>query len=213
MLVHISMKVCICVHEVCVGMCRYVPVFICAHVFAYVCTSKLGYADMCLSVNAWEGYLYAWTMLICVVEEDSRCTCVLMYMYAYANMHRQIYACVLSHLCKWVCSWIHTACGTLSLPGACWARTFPPCLTCPHPFALLGVEVFLPSQTNRWDHHLKFQKCLSYFPIAVMRHHDLSNLEGGKKRLTGGFLTVSEGVHGHCGQKESSKQAGVALKQ
>ena len=52
MLVHISMKVCICVHEVCVGMCRSVPVFICAHVFAYVCTSKLGYADMCLSVNA-----------------------------------------------------------------------------------------------------------------------------------------------------------------
>lgn len=82
----------------------------------------------------------------------------------------------LTHLCG-KCAYGYTACGALSLPSAYLVRTFPTYLTCPLSFALLGVGgVFLPSQTNRW-HHLKFQDCLSYFPIAVMRHHDLGNLE------------------------------------
>lgn len=36
-------------------MYRYVLVFICVHVLAYVCTNKLVYADMCLSVTVWNG--------------------------------------------------------------------------------------------------------------------------------------------------------------
>lgn len=77
-------------------------------------------------------------MLICVIEEDSGCRCVLMYRYECAYVHKQVcvctyvlFKCLNMHLCsQHICigECAHgciVLCGALSLPGACWVRTSP----------------------------------------------------------------------------------------